>query len=252
LSGLDCRDAFRWKKLVFIPSESHPKGEPGWVSAKDCIWQGHQAIKLRQYFCLVEAYDKFKLRDLFVEIIGVEPTVGIGHLVDEAKHVKYLLDTTENLEYISRLCEELSFRLQHDYFIGRNLATGNDQAYQNYLEQLHGIELFPIQPAGPRGFAHFVDTRSAGASESWYVADRDHFRHCFQGRLDILRLDNKQIEKCDALLRKLKCRDRFLSKVAELNTDEMARDGGLERQEDVAARLRKKARYIDRYVSRGS
>ena len=194
------------------------------------------------------AYDKFKLRGLFVEMIEVKPIVGIGHLVDEAKHIKNLPDTTENLEYISRLCEELSFQLQHEYFIGRNHATGNDQAYHNYLEQLQSIELFPIQPARSLPLADVIHTRSAGASESWYVADRDHFRQCFQGHLDILRLDAKQIEKCDALLRKLNCRGQFLSKVAALNTDEMTGDGGLEPQPDLAAQLRKKARYIDRYV----
>lgn len=249
MPGLNCRDAFSSKKLVFIPSDSNPKGEATWVSVKHCVWQGHKAIELRQYFCILGIYDKFKLRDLFVDIIGVKPRVGIGHLVDEAKHVKDFLDTTENLEYISRLCGELSFQLQHEYFIGQTLATGNDQAYQNYVKQLQGIELFPIQPARTRPLSNLIHTRAPGARESWYVADRDHFRQCFEGRLDILRLNAKQIEECDALLRKLNCRDQFLSKVAALNTDQMTGDGGLEPHKDLAAQLRKKARYIDRYVS---
>lgn len=228
------REEFREQPRIYIPAQyTETKLGPGiWVRSGACIRNRPKSAELRHSFSL-SIIEYSRNRRLF-ENIGVDEYADFTRLKKDLDEEKLWVGkakwTVSTLDYLTKLFNEFNGVYNVRYMEPEDLYD------------LRERYMFPVSVGSmDRGFEFLY---SAGGHESWYIADRDHLHSAFRGRVPLLDFSVSQVESCLPLLKALGCNPRRLSTEVTARAVKTTPEN-----REYASRLRRKARYIDRYVA---
>ena len=135
-----------------------------------------------------------KSKQLF-RCIFLTGDTGINALVAEAKLVK----PSSKLEEISQLFTRMNTAI-------RGLGTQKARAA---IKPLLDECIFPIRKSEEQ--SGFDDLHTLGNSTSWFIADRDHLRDKFCGKVPLLAFMAADVQQMDDLLKAMKIDSRKIS-----------------------------------------
>lgn len=124
------------------------------------------------------------------------------NLTDEARMIK----ASDPLDYISEVFESISghfLEAEKPRFSGSKTKM---------IAALTKSAIFPIDE-GKSG-STFDYLRNSQTSTTWFIADRPHLKHAFQGHIPLLALNDETIGKIDPLITALGWDRRLLSRLA--------------------------------------
>lgn len=176
------------------------KESPGiWLTSGRCVWDGHQV--LRRTAPLNRTYPY--LRNFFQGILHIGDA-DITTLVHEVTTINegFMIKPAEALDYIAELLTAISENLQR-------VSTPRDAAC---IQRLATGRIFPVKYKGSREI--FDSLMTTSQKEMWLIADRPHLRQSFEGRVNLLVFNTKQIADMSELFCHLKLGYRMLSTVA--------------------------------------
>lgn len=188
------------------------------------MWNG--PVCLRRIPRLQEHYNQPVFRSLFRKLIGI-PVANLNTMITELQQV----DNHDAFEHLRSICIETGKMVEN--------ANYTELTEVSAAERLEKSKIWPIRIGkSDSGYDYLAES-----TESWYIADYNHLRTAFTGKLPFLAFDRLTIDYMMPLLDLLALNRRLLSKLAKLQT---AVDGELTFLPYYTAALRRKARFIAR------
>ncbi|EFW15019.1 hypothetical protein CPSG_08207 [Coccidioides posadasii str. Silveira] len=180
------RSRFEGDRLVFIPSSDGEK--PGtWLSPENCVWNGPGSLIRTPRLKNLYPDNIYKL---FREILGVKDAT-LEHLLSEIEN----LSEKEAAPYVVRLF--------HDANKLREERATETRLLSNWFDR----KIFPVY--GTNDLYHM----SRISDQNWFIADRDHLRRAFSGRVPLLAFSVEEIKGLEHLMKLHPLKMRKLSSV---------------------------------------
>ncbi|KMU77002.1 hypothetical protein CISG_06237 [Coccidioides immitis RMSCC 3703] len=180
------RSRFEGDRLVFIPSSDGEK--PGtWLSPENCVWKGPGSLIRTPRLKNLYPDNIYKL---FREILGVKDAT-LEHLLSEIEN----LSEKEAAPYVVRLFHDANK-------LGEEKAT-ETRLLSNWFDR----KIFPVY--GTNDLYHM----SRISDQNWFIADRDHLRRAFSGRVPLLAFSVEEIKGLEHLMKLHPLKMRKLSSV---------------------------------------
>jgi hypothetical protein len=116
------------------------------------------------------------------------------------------IEACDPLDYISEVFVSLS---EHFKTSEKSKAS---KARKGMITALTKSTIFPIDEGKSEGTFDYLST--SGTDATWFIADRPHLKHAFQGHIPLLALNEESIGKIDSLVTALNWNRRLLSRLA--------------------------------------
>jgi hypothetical protein len=158
------------------------------MGTASCVWDGPDCLK--QTPRLFVRYPQH--RKLFWNLLGIRDA-DLSTLATEAQQ----LSITDPLTHISDLLITIS----------RYLGIYKNQDVFPFAS----YAMFPVQSKRLGSTQASIDLRTASNSDEWYIADLERLGRSFNGKLDLLAIDQGTRDKIKPLIEALQMEDRLLS-----------------------------------------
>jgi hypothetical protein len=135
-------------------------------------------------------------------MLGLTKGVWNG-LLDEARKI----EACDPLEYISGVFVTIS---EHFQTSEKSKATRASKIMM--ITALSKSTIFPVDEGKSEGTFDYLST--SGEDATWFIADRPHLKHAFQGHIPLLALSEESIGKISSLFSALNWNRRLLSRLA--------------------------------------
>lgn len=123
-------------------------------------------------------------------------------LTDEAR----MIEACDPLDYISQVFELISEHFQESE------ESEASKARTTMIAALTKSAIFPVDEGKSGSTFDYLSTSQT--NKTWFIADRPHLKHVFQGHVPLLALDVESIGKIGPLIEALNLNRRLLSCLA--------------------------------------
>ena len=152
-------------------------------------------------------------------------------LIDEAR----MIEACDPLDYISEVFESLS---EHFQIPEKSKAF---KARTTMIAAITKSAIFPIDEGKSGSTFDYLST--CQKNKTWFIADRPHLKHAFQGHVPLLALDVESTGKIRPLIEALNLNPRLLSRLAR-GVPDTGRDRQL--HDEYTRSMCTRARFIAR------
>lgn len=221
---------FQTSELVYVPGDGTKDSQDSqWMALDACVWDGPKCLKKTP-----RLRDFYKDHgDLFCGSLGLT-AANLKTLVSEAK----LITSKDSLPYIRALFMQLSHMLYGTFY-----STRLDAHFDDLLE----LKIFPVWTGKPGArFNDLLSARVTEESDCWYIADAQHIRDAFVGKVSLLAFEPHMLDGIKDLIASLRWQSRMLRKLAIMK---VSAEGFDIVNDEYTQSLQSKWRCIARYVS---
>ncbi|EXJ66070.1 uncharacterized protein A1O5_10684 [Cladophialophora psammophila CBS 110553] len=181
------KEAFMQDSLIYIPPRN---GRPyHWAAVKDCVWKGQDS--LRRIHSLDYIYPGYAR--LFSQVLDIK-NAGLDTFVAEARRIT----SDDQPDYIFRLLQMINTLLVLD-----DSAEALDS-----VRSLRGCAIFPVKQKGSEKLTFL------SLMDEWFVADNQRLTRKLSGKIPLLALPGRGIQRLEKLVRTLEIDQHFLSRNA--------------------------------------
>jgi hypothetical protein len=162
------------------------------MDTTSCVWDGPDCLK--QTPRLFVHYPEH--RELFWSVLGIRDA-DLSTLATEAQQ----LSISDSLTHISDLLIAISRFLE----IHKNPKK---------VSRFASYAMFPVHLKRRGSTQVSIDLKTASDSDEWYIADLERLGRSFDGKLNLLAIDQDTRDKIKPLIRALRMERRLLSRSA--------------------------------------
>ncbi|CZR50455.1 uncharacterized protein PAC_00327 [Phialocephala subalpina] len=221
-----CKRSFESETLIFTPKSKDWTGRE-WLSLQGCVWEGPTC--LRKVACLSKFYpEHYSFFSLMLGLRKADWTT----LTDEARMIK----ASDPLDYISEVFVAISEHFQA-------AVKPRFSEARTIIAALTKSAIFPVDEGKSGSTFDYLSTSQTDTT--WYIADRPHLKHVFQGHVPLLALNEETLGKIDPLIKALSWDRRLLSRLAR-GVPDVGRDAQLNNK--YTRSMCTRARFIARLM----